>query len=242
VNHGLKRLVCIGEDGIITLAAIRWLSGIGASFVMLDRLGKVRVVTGPASASEARLRRAQALALSNGTAVPIARDIIVAKLQGQESVLRDRLKNDAKANVIATLRERLFTAESIDAIRTIESVAAFEYWKVFYDVPVRFPCNDKRVPSHWLRFGARHSPLTGGPRLAINPANSLLNYLSAIAASECRLACICCALDPALGFIHKDTANRDSLALDLLETIRAAIEGWLVDWLLTEPLQSLGLY
>src|SRR5881296_1604485 len=68
VNHRLKRLVCIGDDGFITLSALRWLSDVGASFAMLDRLGKVRVVTGPASPSEARLRRAQALALGNGSA------------------------------------------------------------------------------------------------------------------------------------------------------------------------------
>src|SRR5205814_10093090 len=69
VNHRLTRLVCIGDDGFITLSALRWLSEVGASFVMLDRLGKVRVVTGPTSASEARLRRAQAVALDNGTAL-----------------------------------------------------------------------------------------------------------------------------------------------------------------------------
>src|SRR6185437_5376800 len=73
VNHRLKRLVCIGDDGFITLAALRWISEVGASFVMLDRIGKVRVVTGPVSSSEARLRRAQAVALGNGTASRIAR-------------------------------------------------------------------------------------------------------------------------------------------------------------------------
>src|SRR5256885_5840168 len=34
------------------------------------------------------------------------------------------------------------------------------------------------------------------------------------------------------------TANRDSLALDLIETIRPAIEAWLLDWLLHEPLRK----
>ena len=34
VNHRLKRLVCIGNDGFITLSALRWLSDLGASFVM----------------------------------------------------------------------------------------------------------------------------------------------------------------------------------------------------------------
>src|SRR6266480_2704826 len=42
VNHRLKRLVCIGDDGFITLSALRWLAEVDASFVMLDRLGKVR--------------------------------------------------------------------------------------------------------------------------------------------------------------------------------------------------------
>jgi hypothetical protein len=41
-----------------------------------------------------------------------------------------------------------------------------------------------------------------------------------------------------LGFLHTDTANRDSLALDLIETIRPAIEAWLLDWLLREPLRK----
>src|SRR5262245_58729466 len=83
------------------------------------------------------------------------------------------------------------------------------------------------VPNHWLSFGTRHSPLTGGPRLAVNPANALLNYTNAVAESECRLAASACGLDPGLGFLHTDTANRDSLALDLIETIRPAIEAWL---------------
>ena len=41
VNHTLKRLVCVGDDGFITLAALRFLSEVGASFTMLDRRGKV---------------------------------------------------------------------------------------------------------------------------------------------------------------------------------------------------------
>ena len=104
--------------------------------------------------------------------------------------------------------------------------------------PILFPRKDtSRIPSHWLTFGPRHSPLTGGPRLSVNPANSLLNYTNAVAESECRLAACACGLDPALGVLHSDTANRDSLALDLIETIRPAIEAWILDWLIREPLR-----
>jgi CRISPR/Cas system-associated endonuclease Cas1 len=46
----------------------------------------------------------------------------------------------------------------------------------------------------------------------------LLNFTFAIAESECRLAAVACGLDPGLGFLHSDTANRDSLALDIIES------------------------
>lgn len=238
VNHRLKRLICIGNDGYLTLGALRWLSEVGASFVMLDRMGKVRVVTGPVSPSEARLRRAQALALTNGRAVPIARELISAKLEGQAVVLAESLKNEEKASIVKTLRQRLSTADTLEAITAIEGRAASEYWSAWNDVPILFPRRDaERVPIHWLRFGSRHSPLTGGPRLAINPANALLNYLNAVAEGECRLAVVACGLDAGLGFIHTDTANRDSLALDLIEVIRPQLESWLLNWITREPLR-----
>ena len=239
VNHRLKRLVCIGDDGIVTLAALKWLSDVGASFIMLDRLGKMRVVTGPASPSEARLRRAQALALGNGAALHIARELISAKLTGQEVVIREKLCKSDAADSIAILRNRVAVAVDLSAVRGMESRAAAEYWDAWRELPVLFPRKDSaRVPKHWLSFGTRHSPLTGGPRLAINPANALLNYTNAVAESECRLAACACGLDPGLGFIHTDTANRDSLALDLIETIRPVIEGWLLDWIVREPLRK----
>jgi hypothetical protein len=43
VGHGLKRLVVIGSDGIVSLAALRWLADQHASFVMLERDGSVLV-------------------------------------------------------------------------------------------------------------------------------------------------------------------------------------------------------
>jgi CRISPR-associated endonuclease Cas1 len=238
VNHKLKRLVCVGDDGMITLAALRWLSDVGASFVMLDRRGKVRVVTGPASTSEASLRRSQGLALGNGNAVKIARELISAKLNGEEVLVREKLKNARAADSIAALHTRLGDAPDLNVIRGIESRAAAEYWDAWRDLPILFPRKDaSRVPLHWLTFGTRHSPLTGGPRLSVNPPNSLLNYTNALAQSECRLAACVCGLDPGLGVLHSDTANRDSLALDLIETIRPAIESWLLDWLMHEPLR-----
>src|SRR5712671_1581552 len=41
VGHGLRRLVVIGSDGMVSLAALRWLSDQDAAFIMLERDGKV---------------------------------------------------------------------------------------------------------------------------------------------------------------------------------------------------------
>lgn len=238
VGHSLQRLVIVGADGFVSLAALRWLADQNAAFVMLERNGKVLTVCGPVSPSDARLRRAQALAHHNGKALEISRHLIAAKLQGQERVAREQLKESATADAIAALREQLADAQSLDTVRHLEAQAARSYWNAWSKVAVLFPRKDvKRVPDHWLLFGARHSPLTGGPRLAVNPPNAILNYCFALAESECRLAVSGCGLDAGLAFIHADTPARDSLALDLLETIRPSIEAWLLDWITREPLR-----
>src|SRR5271165_5472131 len=131
VNHGLKRLVMIGSDGFITLEALRWISDVGAAFVMLDRRGKVLAVTGPVAPSDAKLRRAQALAVSNGTALKISKELISQKLAGQEQLVRDMLHDSATADAIARFRVVLPSAENIDRVRLIESQAAKAYWRTW---------------------------------------------------------------------------------------------------------------
>src|ERR1700693_2867560 len=80
VGHGLRRLVVIGSDGMVSLAALRWVADQDASFVMRDRDGSVLATTGPVRPSDAKLRRAQALAHSSGAALRITRELISRKL------------------------------------------------------------------------------------------------------------------------------------------------------------------
>jgi CRISPR-associated protein Cas1 len=237
VNHGLKRLVMIGSDGFITLEALRWISDVGAAFVMLDRRGKVLAVTGPVSSSDAKLRRAQALALGNGTALKISMELISQKLTGQELLVRDMLHDSATADAIARFRDELTSAESIDRLRLIEAQAAKLYWQAWSEMPIRWPRKDeRRAPEHWKRFGSRISPLTHSPRLASNPPNALLNLLYALLESESRLSAAAMGLDPGIGCLHVDTPNRDSLACDIMEPIRPKCDAFVLDWLQSEPL------
>ena len=229
VGHKLKRLVCIGSDGLVSLAALKWLAAQEASFVLLERNGKVECVTGPVRPSEAKLRRSQALAAGNGVGLEIARTLIDAKLTGEERVLRHQLNSPTVADVVSGFRQKLASADSFDAIRIVEANAAGAYFREWRFISVVWPKADvKKIPDHWRFVGSRQSPLSGGPRLAVTPVHTLLNYCFALLQAETRLCLSALGLDPGLGIgLHTDTANPDSLTLDVLEPIRPEIETWL---------------
>jgi CRISPR-associated protein Cas1 len=238
VGHGLKRLVIIGNDGAISLAALRWLSDQNAALSMLERTGKVLVVIGPTCPSDSKLRRAQAFTFGTEAGLKIARTLIDWKLIGQQEVARDILRDSIAADEIGKFRATLPNAERLDLIRSLEAQAAAAYWAAWRNVPITFPAKDlPRIPTHWRRFGARKSLLTGSPRLACNPANSALNFLYSILESECTLAVAALGLDSGLGVLHVDTGSRASLSLDVMEAIRPRIDGYVLKWLLSRPLR-----
>jgi CRISPR-associated endonuclease Cas1 len=238
VGHGLKRLVVIGSDGFVSLSALRWLADQDAAFVMLERDGEVLATTGPVRSSDARLRRAQALATQSGTALEVSRELIFQKLEGQERVARHKLGNADVADAIAGFCEDLPTSDSINQLRLLESQAGAAYWSAWHGLPVMFPKADlRRTPEHWRTFGRRKSPLSGSPRLAATPANAMLNYLYALLESEARLAAAALGLDPGLGVMHTDLTSRDSLACDLMEPVRPQVDAYLLDRILCTPLK-----
>jgi CRISPR-associated endonuclease Cas1 len=238
VGHGLRRLVVIGSDGMVSLSALRWLTDQNAAFVMLNRDGSVLATTGPVSPSDVRLRRTQSLAHQSDLALRIARELIDQKLRRQEHIIQKYFSDSPARQSIVNARSRLMNAKSSDDIRVFESRGALAYGGAWHDVSVRFPRVDMpRVPDHWLKFGSRMSPLTTSPRLAVNPANAMLNYAYAILESEARLALAALGLDPGMGVLHNDLRSRDSLACDLMEPIRPQVDAYLLDWLAQGPLK-----
>ena len=174
---------------MVSLAAPCWLADQDATFSMLECNGKVLAVTGPVRPSDAKLRRAQALAYSSGVALRIARELISQKLTAQERVARHKLLYSTTADAIARFKADLPAADSIASIRLIEAQGASNYWSAWRTLPINFPKKDvHRVPEHWRGFGARISPVSGSARLAANPPNAILNYLYALLESEARRA------------------------------------------------------
>jgi len=238
VRHGIKRVVAIGSDGSVSLAALRWLADQNAAFVMLERNGKVLATTGPVSPSDVRLRRAQSLAHESGIALKMARELIQQKLTGQQRVLKQFFKDSRASDVIANARRLVTHAKSNEEILRWEARGAHAYWSAMRDLPVSFNKADSmKIPEHWKSFGSRVSPLTNSPRLAVTPANAILNYLYAILESESRLALGTLGLDPGIGVLHNDLRSRDSLACDLMEPVRPKVDELLLKLLSTSQLR-----
>jgi hypothetical protein len=77
----------------------------------------------------------------------------------------------------------------------------------------------------------------------VTPVHAILNYCFGLLQAETRLAFSALGLDPGLGVgLHTDTANRDSLAFDVLEPVRPQVEAWLLDWIAKEPLRRADFF
>ena len=95
----LRRLV-LGHAGTISFEALRWLHGVGAAFVQVGADGEVIAATAPAGLDDPRLRRAHALAATNGVGLGIALDLLREKLRGQAEVLGRLAEADGPRAVI----------------------------------------------------------------------------------------------------------------------------------------------
>ncbi len=244
IGHRLKRLVIVGSDGLVTLAALKWLRDQDVTLTFLERNGRVLSVVGPAGSSEAKLRRSQAFAIGNGVGLEICRTLIIAKIQGEENVLREELNCPTTADAIARFRSRISSADNFDALRNLEANAAAIYFREWRDLPVSWPKTElQRIPERWRFVGSRQSPLTGGPRLAVTPVHSILNYCFALLEAETRVAVASLGLDVGLGLgLHTDTADRSSLAFDVLEPVRPEVERWLLSWIASEPFRRADFF
>ena len=235
VNRDLKRIIVLGSDGFATFDAIRLVADIGASLIFLDGRGKLLFASTPTAPSDVRLRRAQCLALENGTALKISRELISQKIDGQAAIVRDMLGSAAAADAILRFKAELAETHDIDAVRLVEAMAAKMYWSQWADVAIRWPLKDEpRLAAHWKVFGSRISPLTHSPRLAANPPNACMNLIHGLCEAQCRIALIAMGLDPEIGLLHCDAPNRSSLANDLQEVLRPAVDSFMLNWVQTE--------
>jgi CRISPR-associated endonuclease Cas1 len=234
-SRGLHRLVIIGRSGYITLDALRWLHDTGAEFLHLETSGELIAASVASGVDLAALRRAQALAANGPAGVEIARHVLMLKVEGQRDVTSELSRaagtpgaTDA-ADQLDWRASKLQDSEDLAWLLAHEARAAAIYWDAWAPLPLRFAQREiATIPEHWRTFGGRSSLITAGPRKATNPANAILNYLYALLEAETIFACHALGLDPGLGIFHRDREGRSSLALDLMEAARPAVDAYVL--------------
>lgn len=228
IDRTVRRLVVLSESGTVSLDALTWCSDVGISVHVVDRTGRLKLISATRKVPDARLLRAQALAPSTGFGHSIASQLLTLKLEGQADVLRTMLDSPEAADRFIVHYEGIQHAETTADLMAVESNAASEYFGVWADaVRCHFASNARaRVPDHWHRITTRKSELTAmrSPFKATRPINALLNYAYSVGMAECITACTIVGLEPTLGVLHMDKPHRDSMALDLLEPIRPIID------------------
>lgn len=121
--------------------------------------------------------------------------------------IRDRLNNAADS--ITSIAGLIEKNESADSMRGLEGAAASVYFGVFDDMllakneEMRFVKRSKRPPEN--RF------------------NALLSFLYMLLKNDVETGLECVGLDPAAGYLHTIRPGRASLALDLMEELRAPL-------------------
>ena len=166
------------------------------------------------------LRKEQYRISDDGSrAMPYARNMILAKVYNQRNTvnraLRDhsmRIDKEKFIKVSNNLKKKMSDIENvsdIDALRGIEGDAAVDYFSVFDDMIL----NQKEA----FAFNGRNR------RPPLDNVNAMLSFLYTLLANDCADALEGVGLDSYVGFMHTDKPGRKSLALDLMEELRAPL-------------------
>jgi CRISP-associated protein Cas1 len=235
-DRTLRRIVITGPDGYITLDALRYCRDHNIAVTTLDPDGELTSHYAPSTAKQdVRLIRRQCLAgmgQDTVTGIEITSSLLTCKINGQADNI---IKLFSDMNTSARLyhyAEQIQSAETLAELNDLERFAAKAYFQTWVG-RVAIPWDAKtiaRIPVNWLTYDRRKISATNANthRHATDPVNAMLNYGYGIGYTLSKSACIAHSLNPALGFNHGDRNGRDSLALDILETMRPHIDAYIL--------------
>jgi len=153
----------------------------------------------------------------------IAQSIVMAKIANSRSVLlraqRERstpspLLETASGLLARTIERMLARAFPVDQIRGLEGDVAREYFLAFPELIVS--------QKNTFQFLGRSR------RPPLDSVNAMLSFAYTLLAHDYSAALESVGLDPYVGFLHVDRPGRASLALDLMEELRAVLADRLV--------------
>lgn len=147
----------------------------------------------------------------------IAQSFILGKIYNArwvvERATRDhgaRLDVDKLKGVCQTLAKALKLVEKsqdLEQLRGFEGEAAVQYFRVLDDLILQ------QKDNFYFNFRNKRPPLDN--------VNAMLSFIYTLLAHDAAAALETVGLDPYVGFLHRDRPGRISLALDLMEELRA---------------------
>lgn len=219
--HLLEGLVCFGQVKMSPFLMSRCSEkGIGITF-LTERGRFLAKVQGPVSGNVLLRREQYRRADDFGCSAAIARSIVVAKVISSRNLLlrflRDHGESTAVKNAANTMKSclrRLGKELPLDVVRGLEGEAARAYFGAFDSLILT---SDEKMQ---FRKRTRRPPT--------DPVNALLSFVYTLITHDVRSALETVGLDPQVGFLHRERPGRPSLALDLVEELRAYLADRLV--------------
>lgn len=213
--RGVDAIACFGAVQVSTEAIARC-AETGIDLTWLSRAGRFRAaLRGPTSGNVLLRMQQYRAATSTEASVSIASAIVAAKILNSRTLLLDAAKDRSDlASVFRSAGEELSamaaatkSVRNLDELRGVEGAAAKRYFAQFSAVLSRpgfdFTTRERRPPT--------------------DPINALLSFGYALLQSRCVGALERVGLDPQLGYLHAVRPGRPSLALDLIEELRAPV-------------------
>lgn len=223
------RIPIINIEGIVTFGYMGASPGLmklcadnGVSLTFLSPQGKfIARVQGPTRGNVLLRTEQYRLADNEDFALHISKLFIGGKIQNYRNILRryerDYGSNDDVASAVQKLEVRkrdLQRVQDLNQLRGIEGDAA----SVYFDV---FPYLILNQKSDFPFNGRNRRP----PKDAVN---AMLSFVYTLIANDVAAALETVGLDPYVGFLHALRPGRTSLALDVMEELRAYLGDRLV--------------
>lgn len=217
--QNFEAIVCFGYSGMSPALMQKCLDhSIAVSFMDANGRLRGRVVGKPTG--NVYLRKTQfTVSLNEDASLKIAKNFILGKTYNQrwiiERFLRDHPMNGDRqrlktaSNELKDGLQKIIAADSMDQLRGIEGNLATVYFSVFDDLIIR------QKNDFYFKTRNRRPPL--------DFTNTLLSFSYSLLANDCASALAANGLDPYVGFMHVDRPGRESLALDMMEELRAVI-------------------
>lgn len=213
----LDGIVCIGRSYLST-PLLRLCGESGLTVSIISPSGRfIGRFEGPTTGNVLLRRDQHRLSLEQASRLSISKRFVLGKLANSRAVLlraiRDHGDETGRLRASAALQnrgvERVERAGSLEELRGLEGEGARAYFQGFNDLITRDDSD--------FAFTSRSR------RPPLDRVNAMLSFAYAVLRHDVRSACEAVGLDPQIGFLHRDRPGRPSLALDLMEELRAPL-------------------